>query len=291
MYLSLRGSAIGSNDLITAQTDSLLLPLAGAFTGEPAPGLTLTPLLRSSEKSELVDAFSAQMGADAIRRHFKSGMKPLNLAVRLTGKFKTAFPDGKPREADPAATNETAAASAGEPGLKESQKESMVVLVADVDMLYDAFWARGMNLFGTTVYEPFNDNMNFFANALEQLAGSSDFVNIRCRGRVSRPFTRVLALERQAQEQWMMQENALQEKLESTQQHLSELQVQKQEIETFKQEIQKTQRELKGVRKNLREGIENLGAVLKALNIILVPAIVCMAGIGLWLYRRSRTRQ
>lgn len=298
VYLSLMGSSLNSNDLTTAQTEMLLMPFAGAFTGDGAQGLTVTPLITSSVQSALMDPMMVQGGADMIRRRFKSDGHPYSLAVRLHGRFATAFPEGRPQE-----PGETNSAEAAQATLTESVSASTVILVGDSDMLYDNFWSRSLNLFGSTVQQPFNDNISFFANAVEQLAGSTDFVNIRCRGRTSRPFTRVLALQQQAQAQWLEQEKMLQERLEETQQRLAELQGQKDEkqrfvlspeqkeaIERFRQTQIETERDLRAVRKSLREGIEQLGTILKAVNILAVPLVVCAAGLGFGLFRRSRTR-
>lgn len=299
VYLTLMGGALNSNDITTAQTEMLLMPFAGAFTGDGAKGLTVTPLLTSSPQAALIDPMMAQGGADAIRRRFTSEGRTYPLAVRLHGRFTTAFPDGRPQEA-----GETNTAEAAQATLTEGVGDTTVILVADSDMLYDSFWSRSLNLFGSTVQQPFNDNISFFMNAVEQLAGSTDFVNIRCRGKTSRPFTRVLTLQQQAQDQWLEQEKLLQQKLEETQQRLAELQGQKDEkqrfvlspeqkeaIERFRQTQVETERDLRAVRKNLREGIERLGTLLKAINVLAVPVLVCAAGLGFGLYRRSRTRK
>ncbi|MBI2438604.1 MAG: hypothetical protein HYV36_07325, partial [Lentisphaerae bacterium] len=106
---------------------------------------------------------------------------------------------------------------------------------------------------------------------------------------------------RAAQQRWLMQERALQEQLETTRQRLDSLQASKDktqryilspeqetEIARFKQEQIKTQRELKQVRKNLREGIERLGVTVKAINILSMPVLVCLAGLAFgWRRRRS----
>ena len=62
-------------------------------------------------------------------------------------------------------------------------------------------------------------------------------------------------------------------------------------LEAFRKDIAENQRDLRDVRKKLREGIEQLGVAVKALNIVGVPVLVSLAGIGFWLYRRSRTRR
>ena len=187
------------------------------------------------------------------------------------------------------------------PALKEGEKPGVVVLVADADMLYDRFCVRGMQVFGQTFYEPVNDNLNFAINAIEQLAGNEALIGLRSRGTYDRPFTRVLALERLAQERWQEEEKNLQAKLQETQMRLNQLQTvktedqqfilspeQKKEIETFRQQQFQTQQQLKEVRKNLRRDIENLGLRLKIINLALVPALVAIFGLSFGWRRKKR---
>jgi len=303
VFLSLRHPNIDGRDIITSSLESLGLPVAGAFSGTGMEGLSVGSLLVSSEQSALISTMSAQLGGEAVRREFQSGLKRLNLAIRLQGKFKTAFPQGKPKsEPDPAKKDAAPADTA--PALKESSKASMVVLVADVDMLYDTFAVQELPVFGQRVFQPLNDNVNFFVNAVEQLSGSADLAQIRARGRFDRPFARVQELQSEAQQRWILQERTLQEQLAATQARLESLQTQKdksqryilsaeqeQEIAKFKQEQLKTQRELKQVRKNLREGIEKLGVKVKAVNILAVPVLICLAGLVFAWYRRQQTKK
>jgi len=99
----------------------------------------------------------------------------------------------------------------------------------------------------------------------------------------------------------MEAETALQSKLEQTQQRLTELQAekgqgqemvlsaeQKAEVERFRKQELETRQALKEVRKSLRADIERLGAVVKAVNILGVPLLVGIAGIGFGLWRRNR---
>ena len=185
--------------------------------------------------------------------------------------------------------------------LKVSEKESSVVLISDADLLSNDFSARGMNIFGQILYQPFNDNLNFTLNLLEQMTGNPALIGLRSRGRFDRPFERVLALERTAQERWQEQEELLQQKLMDTQRRINDLQAlkeqdqqlvlsaaQKAEIEKFRQERFEIQRQLKDVRKNLRRSIESLGLRLKVLNMAAVPALVAIFGIVYGWRRRTR---
>lgn len=300
LYLSLRKNNLNGTDVMTAPLNSLMMVMAGGFTGDAAEGLKVTPLITTSEQSAFTDAMMAQFDPNAFKRQFKSGLKKLNLAVRVQGKFKTAFPNGEPRDA--AETNAVAEASADH--LAASKTEGNVILVADVDLLANDFCVQEMNFLGYSAFQPINDNLNLMANMVDQVAGSSDLMGIRCRGRTFRPFTRVLALQASAQERWLEQEQAIEQKLQETEQRMGELQRKKddkqrfvmspeqaREIERFKQEVLQYKQQLKQVRRNLREGIEALGMQIKLVNIVLMPVLVSLAGLAFWLVRRARTRK
>ncbi len=298
LYLSLTKKNLTANDVLTAPVNSLMMVMAGSFSGTPAEGLRMTPLVTTSARSTLTDAMMMQFDPNAFRRELKNNPKPCSLAVRLQGKFKSAFPNGAPSE-DPANTNSVKTTDAR--FLKESQQEGHVILVADVDMLFNDFCVQELNLFGYRGFQPFNDNINLFANMVEQMAGSADLIGIRCRGTLNRPFTRVLALQAEAQSRWMEQEQRLEEKLQASQRRIDELQRQKDEKQRFimspeqtrelqkiRTEVLNTKQELKQVRRNLREDIESLGMTIKAINILLVPALVILVGILFAAFRRMK---
>src|SRR5262249_48780660 len=96
--LSLNDNAFAPDDIATARLGSLLMPFAGVFTGKPAPGLSETVLMKTSSYSQLVDSFAATVQGEAATKDFKPSGTEYALALRLTGKFKTAFPDGKPKD-------------------------------------------------------------------------------------------------------------------------------------------------------------------------------------------------
>ncbi|MFN2352125.1 MAG: Gldg family protein [Kiritimatiellia bacterium] len=284
VFLSLRQSNFAREDVLMARLHGIVMPLAGAFRTQPVDGVKATPLIYSSAQAQAVPAMLAQMGSAALRRSFQPEGAELPLALRLHGEFTTAFPDGPP-DADAESATDVQ-------GLQRSAMPTTIVLVGDVDMLHDQFAVQELNLFGSSVFQPINDNLSFFVNAVEQLSGAVELAEIRTRGRIERPFTRVLALQQAAQERWMMQERALQQRLEETRQRLGELQAgrdqsqglilspeQEREIEQFRDEQARTRQELRKVRRNLREGIERLGFKVKLINILLMPVLVGLAGI------------
>ncbi|MEI6147897.1 MAG: Gldg family protein, partial [bacterium] len=302
LYLSLRKPNFAEGDVLTAPLNSLMLVMAGSFGAQAAEGIKVTPLITSSEKSCLTDTMMLQFDPNAFRRQFKSGQASLNLAIRLQGRFKSAFPNGKPRPVGD--TNTVSSAADSESTMKESKGDGNVILVADADVLYNDFCGQELNFLGYKAFQPFNDNLTLFANMVEQMAGSADLIGLRSRGRTQRPFTRVLALQAAAQEQWMEQEKNLEQKLQTTQRRMDELQRQKddrqrfvlspeqqREVAVFRKEAANCRQELKQVRRNLREGIEALGMKIKLINILLVPALVAVSGIGFFVIRRRKTER
>jgi ABC-type uncharacterized transport system involved in gliding motility auxiliary subunit len=252
-----------------------------------------------------VNSVSARFGGDSIRREFKNGHLPLTLALRLQGKFKTAFPGGKPKAADDAASKDKKSDADNDSAgvLKESAKETSILLVGDTDLLYDRFCIQKINFLGMQAHQPINDNLTLVANAVEQSSGNVALAGIRTRGKTDRPFGVVLDLQRKAQERYMAEEQRLQKDLADAQQRLSELQrgkndkerfilspQQKEEIIAFRKQVADTKEQLRQVRKKLREDIESLGMKVKLINILLIPVLVALFGIGFYFYRSRRSR-
>jgi ABC-type uncharacterized transport system involved in gliding motility auxiliary subunit len=219
----------------------------------------------------------------------------------LTGKFKTAFPDGKPAEASEAGNTNTVAKT--DDSLKESKTETSVVLFGDADMLADDFSLRKMQSpFGAMV-TPMNANLDLAQNLVEQMAGDNNLIGVRSRASLSRPFTRVKKLEAEAEARGQAKIAELQNSLQETQQRLGELQQQKKdkdqrfilspeqkaELENFRQKQASVSKELKQAQKDLRKEVVSLETRLKWLNILAMPLGVALAGLSLAAINRRKT--
>jgi len=302
LWLSAQGSAFNADDLITANLESMLLPVAGAIEAVKGSPTTVEPLVQSSPNNQLVDAFMHSVDVSTLRRDFKPSGTVRNLAVKISGKFKTAFPEGKPAGAkgDGEGASQTPPADS-HTALKESAKDAVIIVVADSDLLYDGYYLSQQNLLGFTIANIFNDNLNFLLNSCEMLTGNPALIGIRSRGTFERPFTRVQELERKAQDRWLDKEQALEKQAEATNQKLQMLEQQKggsqqailseqqeQEIARFQEEKLKINKELKIVRRNLRAEIEQLGTMVKFVNIFLVPLLIGIGGVIYAIVRRRK---
>jgi len=305
--LSLNDNAFDPHDIATARLGSLLMPFAGAFTGKPVEGLSETILMKSSAYSQLVDSFAATAQGEAAIRAFKPSGTEYPLAVRLTGKFKTAFPEGRPKTDDrgekKAATG--AKASDAKPEgtqLKESAGENAVVLVGDSDFINDGAAVQIQEIFGQRIVIPRNGNIAFAQALVDQFAGDPALIKLRGRASAARPFTVIRDMEAKAQQAYLGKIKELEDNLGQTQEKLNALQKgkgqgagailsaeQQTELENFRRKAAETRLALKEVRRELRADSEALQFWTKVLNIALMPLVVAIAGIGLAILRRRRT--
>jgi ABC-type uncharacterized transport system involved in gliding motility auxiliary subunit len=294
--LSLNRTALSRDDVVTSSIETLLYAFGGAFQIKPADGVKVTELIKSSPNSMLVENMNATKSGDEATRGFKPSGQAMPLAVRLTGKFKTAFPNGLELDKKPVP---------GTPALKESAAENSVILVADVDLLADGAAVDVQDVFGRRVVVPSNGNLALAMGMVEQLAAGDDLISLRSRTASFRPLTVVRELEAEAQKEYFGKIQALEEEVQKTTAKLQELQKaqgapgskgqqilsaeQQAELERFRKTVAEGRLALKEVRKNLRQDAEALVFWTKVANIALMPLLVALFGLGLALIRRQKT--
>ncbi len=301
--LSLNRTAFARDDVVMSQIETLLYAFGGAFAAKPAEGLSASALISSSTNSMLVDSAQATVSGDGATKSFQPGGKNLPLALRLSGKFRTAFPDGKPVDKAAKPKPAAAAAAAAEPALKESAKENSVVLVADVDMLQDGAAVDVQEVFGRRIVVPSNGNLALAHGLVEQLAAGDDLLSLQSRASSLRPLTVVREMEAQAQAQYFGKIKELEDELQKTTENLQKLQKsqgagakgaqllspeQQAELESFRKKVAETRKELKDLRKNLRQDSERLVFLTKVANIALMPILVALLGVLVALLRRRQ---
>ncbi|MEQ1858384.1 MAG: Gldg family protein [Chthoniobacteraceae bacterium] len=304
--LALTEKAVNSEDILTADANNLFMVFAGAISGTPSEGLTRTVLLKTSKNSQFVDPMSAQFGGEKIVQDFSATNTEHALAVRLTGKFKTAFPDGKPKPATPPAEGEKKPEPPAGDSLKESKQDGAVLLIADSDMIQDQIAVQEMqNPFGggQRMVMPANGNLAFVQGAIEQLSGDSNLIAVRSRASRERQFTVVKEMQAKAESAYQSKIKSLESSLAEAQAKLNDLQrtkadkggqkfilstEQQQEIANFRAKEREVKVQLKEERKKLRADIDSLENRIKWLNIALMPVLVAAAGVGLAVLRHKR---
>ncbi len=288
--LGLTQAEFNHDDVVTANLQTINVWTAGYFDlAKDAKDVKLTPLIQTTSDASSVGSDRLRMLQDptSLLAGYKSAGAPFVIAARLTGKFKTAFPERK------------------EPGALSESKDAngQILLVADTDILSDRLWVQIRPFFGQKVMNAFANNGDFAVNALDNLAGSSDLISIRGRATSQRPFTTVESIKRNADERFRAKEQELQKELSDTERKLTDLQGakaqdqaqilspdQKTELDNFLKRKLEIRKELRQVRRQLDAEIETLGTKLKLINIVLIPLLLTLAALAFAWWRSQRRR-
>ena len=299
-YLALNRNALNPEEIVTRDLGTLRLPYAGSFdTSDVATGLKVTELITSSEQAKLVDGMSSQFNGAKIMDSFLTGSedgKPAGtkkhvLALKLGGKFTTAFPNGKPSTADAGdKADETKAESATQ--LTGSEKDNFVCLIGDTDILVDDHFILQQRFL-------ISENITFVQNLVDHF-GDDTLINIRSRNQ-NRPFTTIVDLENEAQKEF---EGKL-KKLEAEQQEILQqktkmesagegsnqftLRIDPQALKEIQAKELDKRKQIREIRKQLRSEIDLIQLKIKLANIGLMPLLVILFGIAFFIRKRKKT--
>ena len=289
-----------NKDIVTAKLGNVIMATPGALVKKGEVPTEMTPLIATDDQAMQIETTKLGFFAepDSLARDFKPEGK-FTLAARITGKVKTAFPEGKPKE-EQKEDDKSPPPETDKPNLTEAAEPINVIIVADTDLLADKFWVRVQNFIGQRIALPYANNATLVSNALDNLSGSNDLISVRNRGSFARPFTRVEAIQQEAEQRFREKEKELLAKLQETDQKIRELQgkkqddnqltlsiEQQQEIERFRDEKIKTRKELRNVQHELHKNIASLETKMKFVNIGLIPLLIGLGGIALSFRRRK----
>ena len=295
-WLRLTNKNFNPDDFSTSELNILHMGTVGAIENinENEIKVEITPLIQTSKQSTKLerDLILFQRDPTVILNNFKSDEKNHLIAARIRGKGQTAFPDGLPVDKNNEELMDDDFINEG---------NINVILVSDTDILADHFWIRKQDMLGVSVPQPIANNGDFVINSIENLSGSTDLINLRGRGKYSRPFERVEAIRKEAEAEFREREKELQVALQETENEIRKLQQEQgneksyllnnkltAEIEKFRNERLATRKELRSVQHDLRKNIEKLGSQLRFINIGLIPLLITLLALIIGIYRANR---
>jgi ABC-type uncharacterized transport system involved in gliding motility auxiliary subunit len=291
-WLNLREKNVNKEELITSLLKSININSSGFIDITGGAGIDIVPLIQSNEEAMIIPVTKIRPSKDPedLLRNFVSDNKKYTLAAKISGKLQTAFPENSSR--------------AGH--LSSANAEANIVILADVDILFDENWSAMLDYNGQKIANITADNASFVMNCLDQLSGDSQLVSIRGGGALNRPFTVVENLRRVAEERFVKKQEELTKKLAETEKKLSDLQKlaqvdaekslmykkeQQIEIRNFTDEMEKIKKDSRILKGDLRENIESLGSVIKFINIWLIPIIISCFAIFIFMIKSSGTKR
>ena len=317
--LGVQGDFLTQGDIITNRLETVNFSSPGAISHLNGSTTIFEPLVVSSTDAMLMDRSFVESVTDPslLFDEFESEDRSFVIGARLTGVVQSAFPNGRPEIIEE--PNESSEPDIGEEALSESSDSEEVeasiehisgsvspvtiVAFADTDFLSDRLWVQVSQFFGQRIPQPFANNGDIVINAMDNLSGGADLSSMRSRGRYSRPFFRVLDLQREADDRLREEESVLLSRVTETEASLAELNLDgdgnpigqitpeiQAEIDRFNDELLETRRRLREVRFQLTEDIEQLGANLKAANTVLIPILLTILLLIRYYVRNQRRR-
>ena len=299
-YLALGKKAFNQEEIVTRDLGSIRMPYAGSFdVSNLATGLTAKELISSSDQAKLVDGMSSQFNGEKIMDSFLTGSedgKPTGtnkfaLAVKISGTFTTAFPDGKPGSSgDEEESDEEKTTNSNH--LKESESENHVCLIGDTDLLSEEHFLIQQRFL-------LSQNVSFVQNIVDHF-GDDTLINIRSRNQ-DRPFTTIMDLEKEAQSKFEdklkkleAEQQAILEKktkLESTGEGQNQftLSIDPEALKDIQKKELEKRKQIREIRKELRSEIDLIQLQIKLANIVSMPALVIIAGIIFFVRKRKVT--
>lgn len=284
IWLNLDGSAMASDNVAVSELDSVMLIEAGSLESTQGSSIAFLPLIQSSEEAAILPLNEIDRSDPfAVIKKITPGTTRKTLAAMYSGSFESAYTESPKKDGK---------ATYAKTHKSKVDQASNILVIADTDFLQNRFSMEEMKL-GNLVLgvRPLNDNLNFLMNSVEFMLGNNDLISVRSRGKFSKPFERVVELQKEAQLRYKRKEDELTRSLQHIQKEISRIQdhqiqgnkvilssEQIAKIQEFKNEELKIKRERREVRRKLREDIESLGQKLTFINVFLIPILVGVFG-------------
>lgn len=312
--LGVQRNYLSQDDIVTNGLETINMSSAGSISQADGATTLFEPIIVSSTDAMLMNTALLEDVTDPsiLFDEFISANQSFVIAARVSGEVSTAFPEGRPVEAETDVSDTDATASQEQDATDSPELQHLaasagpinLLVFADTDMLSDRMWVQVGQFMGQRIPQPFANNGDLVINALDNLSGGADLASIRSRGRYSRPFTRVVNLQREADDRLRQEEAELLDRLAETEQSLANLnqtedgqvigqitpEIQE-EVDRFNAELLDTRRSLRDVQYQLTEDIEQLGSRLLAINTFLIPFLLTLILLGVGYLRSRRQKQ
>jgi len=290
-HLTLTSANLNADEPMTRGVGIVNISSVGSLTHDPSKGTTFTPVLTSSQRSNLVETSRKDLMMDpsALVAQFQSGDTRQVLGGILRGNAAHVLTGAT----DPNSTG------------KAAPTDINLLVIADTDFLNDAWWMQEVPLMsGQVTVQKMANNIDLISNAIDAMCGSPDLLAVRARGTFARPFTKVEAIRREAEQKFLARAKELEAKAQETDKRLAELlrsggsdpsgktlsPAVRAELAKFEDERMATRAELREVRYNLDKDVKALGRRVQWINIAATPTLVAVGALALGAYRGARRR-
>ena len=122
--LGLGADSFNNNDVVTTSLKSINMATVGAIQKAEGGNTNIEVLLSSSNKAMLMDAqkFAFLFDPSSLYKDFKPTGEQYVIAARVTGKVKSAYPEGRPEEKSDDDAEDAATEAEGKENPKSPQR-------------------------------------------------------------------------------------------------------------------------------------------------------------------------
>ena len=276
-WIQVPEAGLAASHPVTGALRSLLFAEPGALEIDPARGAV--PLaVTSARAGALARGRFPEAAPETLAAGFAPGGGVRVLAAYAPGPFPSAV--------------------SGALGAEEAR----VFVVADVDWIFDPFSVEVVDAAGRALTRPINDNHAFLANMVAFGSGAAPLAEIRSRGRLRRPFTRIEALFRAGEADVREELAELARTIAEGERHVETLiaasgvsspgRLRGEVAETvteIRRRLLPLRRRERAIREQVRAGVDTLQARVIAFNLA-APVVLTasLAGVVAWRRRRAR---
>ncbi|MHC4387253.1 MAG: Gldg family protein [Planctomycetota bacterium] len=322
--LGLTGDSFNSKNIVTANLNEVRLVFSGVLRNVASPEVEegmpqneITPLLQTTEEGNTWQVAGpwdwVRIVPETLMTYFREGTEPVVMSCLITGRFRSAFPEGieVPAESDEDKSDEEGESEGGDEeaekktkkltGLTEAVTDCAVIVVADVDFISDMpYVAYQDTIFGKAAI---SNNSDFLLNAIEFMGGSGDLIAIRSRGNFRRPFDVVEGIKDEAEKKTAVEIAKRNAEIKALQKELddivasaegSEESIIAEEREKKRRQaalkLRQAQRDLNDIQRKRFVEIEQLRSLLQNINTWSAPVVILIIAVFLSI-RRSVLRR
>lgn len=280
------------DDPITAPLTAIMLQSPGSLRPIPGATTTFTPLLMtSSSGGTITQQMSMARNPQQVLQNFRASGAQV-VAARITGRIRTAFPEGPPPLPVVPAGAEVNYLPPPEL-IRESVGDVNIIIIADTDLLADDVLVNNLR------YGP--NNADFVTNAIESVTGGTTLSQLRVRSPTIRGFDQLDTIEQAARLMFEDDRQAKIAEFEDATRQLQELasrspigQIatlpadQREQAAQLQERRFELNREIRDIEAAQRAEINAVESDLRIKNIVLVPLAVVILGLIVAIWRRVR---
>ena len=312
-YLNLTGECFNSENVITSELNQVKFLFAGVLrkvadsAEEGEVENQFIPLLRTTGRGNSWKADGAYelvaLEPERMMEKFEDGFEPVTMSYLVTGRFKSAFPEGLELEDEEESDDEDKDKDKDKDkpterlkGLTEASADCAVAVFSDVDFITDMI-AYSRSFFGIAV--ALDNNSDLLLNTIDDLSGSSELIGLRSRGNYRRPFVVVEDIRKKAEEDTAEEEAKIKEEIAGFQKELNKIVASAKDGEEklieasildkkkdLNLEIRRAQRQLRQIQMARVVKIDALHKKLQNFNMLLAPAFILAIAIILGVRKR-----